>query len=125
VKNDISTVVKLILIDNKDRVLFIKRSDYVLKFSGEWDLPGGHLKEDEDILSGLNREVFEETNLEFQNPVMIKVIDNLHFFRAGYNSQPVKLSEEHVEYRFFEKQELNRNDKFQNIALEALEELDK
>ena len=48
VKNDISTVAKAVIIDSKDRVLLLKRSDYLKKFAGEWDLPGGHLKQDEN-----------------------------------------------------------------------------
>ena len=40
VPNDIKTVAKVVLIDDSDRVLFLKRSDYMEKYAGEWDLPG-------------------------------------------------------------------------------------
>jgi len=124
VQDDIDTVAKVILIDQKKRVLFLKRSLYVNKFSGEWDLPGGHLKADEALLDGLNREVKEETSLDVRQPVFITKIDNLHFFRANYDSQPVKLSHEHTDYRFFERDELDPNEKFQKVALQALESID-
>ena len=78
VKNDISTVAKLVIIDEENRVLFLKRSNYVSKYAGEWDLPGGHLKEQEDMLSGLKREVFEETGLDIRDSNYFKNIDNLH-----------------------------------------------
>ena len=119
-KNDISTVAKLVIIDEENRVLFLKRSNYVSKYAGEWDLPGGHLKEQEDMLSGLKREVFEETGLDIRDSNYFKNIDNLHFFFTSYNSQPVTLSDEHVDYKFFDKNELDKEEKFQNVALEAL-----
>ncbi len=120
VKNDTKTVAKVILIDQSDRVLFLKRADNLEKFAGEWDLPGGHLKEGESLPMGLNREVLEETGLELRKPVFLSNIDNLHFFYAMYDSQPIKISHEHTDYKFFEKKDLNANEKFQKKALEAL-----
>lgn len=121
VSNDISAVAKAVIIDESNRVLFLKRSNYVDKFSGEWDLPGGHLKENESLLEGLSREVKEETNLPVQNAEFIEKQGNLHFFYAKYDSTPVKLSHEHTDFRFFDQKDLNPNEKFQKIALVALE----
>ena len=47
--------------------------DYVDKFAGEWDLPGGHLQQDEGLLDGLRREVEEETGIIVENPKMIEL----------------------------------------------------
>ena len=58
---DSSEVAKIVLVDSQGRVLFLKRSNYLEKFAGEWDLPGGHIKEGEKLLEGLFREVEEET----------------------------------------------------------------
>ena len=124
VPNDISTVAKVVLIDQSNRILFLKRSDYVSKFSGEWDLPGGHLKQNENLISGLKREVEEETCLRVDDPVFFYKIDNLNFFYSMYDSQEIKLSNEHVEYKFFEKKDLNVSEKFQKVALIALERLE-
>ena len=121
VPNDVSTVAKVVLFDEKDRMLFLKRSKYVEKHSGEWDLPGGHLKANENLESGLKREVKEESGIDIDDITFVKKIGNLHFFYAKYNSQPVKLSYEHVDYKFFTKNELDKSEKFQNVALEALE----
>ena len=121
VDNDIPTVAKVVLIDEKNRVLFLKRSSYVKKFANEWDLPGGHLKKNETLESGLGREVHEETGLDVRDPMFITQIDNLHFFYAPYDSQQIKLSHEHVDYKFFEKNELDLSEKFQKVALKALE----
>jgi 8-oxo-dGTP pyrophosphatase MutT (NUDIX family) len=120
VPNDVSTVAKVILFDSKKRILLLKRSSYVEKYANEWDLPGGHLKENENMLSGLKREVFEETGLKIREPIFFKSLENLHFFTAFYDSQPVKLSHEHTNFKFFEKNNLDPNEKFQKICLEAL-----
>jgi 8-oxo-dGTP diphosphatase len=123
VENDMSTVAKVLLFDQSNRVLFLKRSNYVSKYAGEWDLPGGHLKQDESLLDGLAREVKEETQLDTRDPVFLLKMDNLHFFYAMYDSQEVSLSHEHTDYKFFNKEELDRREKFQNIALLALEKI--
>ena len=56
--NDTKTVAKVILLDG-DKVLLLKRSGYVKKFANDWDLPGGHLKQNENLIKGLKREVFK------------------------------------------------------------------
>ena len=121
VPNDTKTVAKLVIVDSKDRVLFLKRSNYVKKYAGEWDLPGGHLKANESLQNGLSREVKEETGLDIKSADLLKTVDNIHYFVINYNSQPIKISHEHVEYKFFDKNELDSSQKFQNIALTALE----
>ena len=121
VPNDVSTVAKVVIIDKKDRVLFLKRSNYVDKFAGEWDLPGGHLKGNESLLEGLKREVKEETGLSVSDPKLITIDNNLHFFYCNYDSQPVKISHEHTDYLFFNKNDLDPTQKFQKIAISALE----
>ena len=121
VPNDIKTVAKIVLIDDSDRVLFLKRSDYVEKYAGEWDLPGGHLKSNENLAAGLRREVEEETGLKVENEELVEIQANLHFFYARYNNQEVKISHEHTEFLFFNKQDLNPKEKFQKVALKALE----
>jgi len=124
VPNDINTVAKVVIVDDKKRVLFLKRSNYMKKFAGEWDLPGGHLKQNESLSAGLDREVEEETGLSVENPKLVDIDNNLHFFVANYDSQPVKISHEHTEYRFFNKEDLDPAEKFQKIAIKALEMID-
>jgi 8-oxo-dGTP pyrophosphatase MutT (NUDIX family) len=121
--SDTDTVAKAVIIDNENRVLLLKRSDYHKKHAGELDLPGGHLKRNESLLKGLSREVFEETGLELDFPAYFKKDKNKHFYHARYNSQPIKLSDEHVDYAFYNKEELNPEKRFQKIAIEVLEML--
>tara|TARA_E500000331_G_scaffold357737_1_gene420660 strand:- start:1020 stop:1430 length:411 start_codon:yes stop_codon:yes gene_type:complete len=120
-EKDSKTVAKIVLLDNQGRALFLKRSNYMKKFAGDWDLPGGHLKINENLLSGLKREVSEETSLTFENPIFIKKIKNIYFFYAKYNSQKIVLSDEHKDYRFFQKNNLDPERKFHKVALMAME----
>ena len=69
----------------------------------------------------MSREVKEETSLAVSMPAFVLQMDNIHFFMAAYDSQPVNLSHEHTDYRFFEKEELDPSQKFQKVALEAIE----
>ena len=119
-KKDTSTVAKVVIFDDQNRVLFLKRSKYVDKFAGDWDLPGGHLKASESLPAGLYREVKEETTLQLRDPVFLLQIDNIHFFSTMYDSQPIELSHEHTDFKFFEESELDPNQKFQKVAIKAL-----
>ena len=124
VPDDVDSVAKVVIVDQKSRVLFLKRSDYTKKYAGDWDLPGGHLKPNESLEAGLSREVKEETQLDVRDPVFLLKMNNLHFFYAMYDSQDVKLSHEHTSYQFFNKEQLNSSKKFQKVALKALEAIE-
>ena len=80
---DSKIVAKVILFDEQGKVLFLKRSNYMKKFAGSWDLPGGHIHEGEDLIDGLKREVKEETNLDLDQVKKVKKVGNKHFFKAS------------------------------------------
>ena len=124
INKDSGVVAKIIIIDNKNRVLFLTRSKYHEKYAGELDLPGGHLQEGESIGKGLEREVMEETGLKVKNVAFYKTIGNKHFFHTKYDFQPIKLSQEHTDYAFYSKEKLNSSKKFEKMAMEVLEMLD-
>lgn len=123
IQKDSNTVAKVVIIDNQDRVLFLTRSDYHEKHAGELDLPGGHTKLNEPLNKGLEREVKEETGLDIENYHLFKQKNNKYYFFAKYNSQPIKLSREHVDYGFYHKDKLDKSKKFEKIAIEVLEML--
>ncbi len=121
VPQDSKKVAKVIIIDSGDRVLMLKRSNYVDKYAGEWDLPGGHIQVGEDFQDGMKREVKEETTLDIENPVFVEKIENLNFYTCDYTGNPIKVSHEHTGFRFFRKSDLNPQNKFEKVALKALE----
>jgi mutator protein MutT len=123
IKKDSKTVAKVVIIDNKNRVLFLTRSAYHKSHAGELDLPGGHLKDGETINKALEREVLEETGLKVKHAVFFKKIGNKYFFHMKYDFQEVKISDEHTDYDFYRKEDLNSSKKFERIALEVLEML--
>ena len=118
---DSKKVAKVIIIDKSGRVLMLKRSNYVDKFAGEWDLPGGHIQIGEDFDTGMQREVKEETNLDIKKTTFVDKIQNLSFYMCKYDEKPIKVSHEHTGFRFFTKEQLDPNNKFEKMALKALE----
>ena len=123
-QKDSKVVAKIVIIDSENRVLMLTRSEYHSKYAGELDLPGGHVKENEPLNKGLKREVQEETGLTINGAVFFKKIKNKHFYYARYDSQPIKLSNEHTDYAFYTKKELDPSQKFQKIAIEVLEAIE-
>lgn len=113
---DSSTVAKLVLINDKGEVLFLKRSNYVDKFAGDWDLPGGHVHVGENLKDGLFREVEEETGLEVRRASLVTKIDNLYFFKAIYEQGDIILSNEHTEHRFRDPFVIENPSKFEKVA---------
>ena len=121
VPKDSKKVAKVIIINADDHILMLKRSDYVDKFAGEWDLPGGHIQVGEDFEVGMKREVKEETGLDVGECTFVDKIDNLDFYWCECPDKPIKLSHEHTQFRFFPKKDLDSKGKFEKMALKALE----
>jgi len=121
VPKDSRKVAKVIIINREDHILMLKRSDYVDKFAGEWDLPGGHIQVGEDFEVGMKREVKEETGLDVGECIFVDKIDNLDFYWCECPDKPIKLSHEHTQFRFFPKKDLDPKGKFEKMALKALE----
>ena len=119
---DSKEVAKLVLVNSEGKVLFLKRSNYVNKFAGEWDLPGGHLKVGEKLMAGLQREVEEETSLKVLRVRLYTRIDNISFFEGVYEQGTVVLSNEHTDFEFIDPFEFRNPDKFQTIAQKVVDD---
>ncbi|WP_327107875.1 NUDIX hydrolase [Nonomuraea glycinis] len=61
-----------VIIDGQGRALLTQRRD-----NGHWEAPGGVLERDEDITSGLLREIHEETGLHVEPVTLTGVYKNM------------------------------------------------
>jgi ADP-ribose pyrophosphatase YjhB (NUDIX family) len=99
--DDTGTTAKVVLHRNS-KVLLIKN------FKG-WDLPGGHIKQSENVMTGLIREIFEETGLSLAQQDIISLNRNHSnhvFFCAEFPHDDIRLSDEHFEFGFFTLEEV-------------------
>lgn len=108
---------KVIILNKKDEILLLRRSEKC-KGVGEWSLPGGGLEKGEDPTQSIIREVKEETGLEIYDVKPIYVVS----FTEGQNfvvmigygvktkSENVLLNWEHDQFKWVQKDEvLNSN----------------
>ena len=114
---DTSIVVKAVLYNKDNKFLALKNDDF-----DTFDLPGGHVKENEELVDGLKREVEEETGLKISNVKKLNYIyDNrMHFYKAMLPAENIKLSDEHSEY---ELADMNSKSKIHNKFKPAVEEV--
>ena len=85
------------------------RNNKVLLLKNEkgWDLPGGHLKQGENTVDGLKREVYEETGLNLSDIELVNSpTGRKRFYCAAFLSDDVQISNEHYEYKFFDVSEI-------------------
>ena len=104
------------MLRNKEgKILLLKRSARkYAPLAGQWDLPGGRIDKGFSLFENLKREVFEEAELELKvEPKLIAaqdIIDNSrHVVRLTYMGTidgDVILNEEHTEYKWFTKVEM-------------------
>jgi 8-oxo-dGTP pyrophosphatase MutT (NUDIX family) len=101
--------VKSILIDDQ-RVLLIKNE------RDEWDLPGGKIEKNYNVIETLIKEVKEELNITIDNYNILQVQKYLFrkqeiivvtYFSEITNEDPIILSFENIDYQFFSYDKLN------------------
>lgn len=101
--------VKALIKNSEDKYLFIKRSQLLGKEKEtQWDIPGGRIETNENLMEALAREIKEETGMDlFGEPELIAAQDifvpakDLHVVRLTYSAiseGEFKLSDEHVDY---------------------------
>ncbi|GII63493.1 NUDIX hydrolase [Sphaerisporangium krabiense] len=71
-QNTHSVSVAGVIIDDQGRALLTQRRD-----NGHWEAPGGVLERDEDIITGLLREVREETGLDVEPVTLTGIYKNM------------------------------------------------
>ena len=104
--------VKAVVVDQEQqKVLVLKRSKKEKFHTGAYDLPGGHMDKGESVAECLKREIKDETGLEVEVGDMLSIreypkehemFDKIKALRfiAYYKGGEVKLSEEHSEFEW-------------------------
>ena len=94
-QKDSNRVSKVVLFSG-DKILFLISKNG--PFAEQLDLPGGHIHHGEDSITGLYREVKEETGLNIRNVRDLLQIDNITFYLGELPNEPITLSDEHSAY---------------------------
>ncbi len=101
---------KVLIVNPDEKVLLLRRSKTDTRRPLEWDLPGGHLEEGEEMIAGVVREIKEEAGIEVQNTRVLYSQTEVRrwdknevnvvfiFYISLTKSSEVKLSFEHVEH---------------------------
>jgi 8-oxo-dGTP pyrophosphatase MutT (NUDIX family) len=79
---------KAVVMDG-DRILLVRKSDQDPYHPGKWELPGGRMKESDDLDTHLVREVFEETGLTV-TVAPDRPID-VWLWHMAWNGEPVRV----------------------------------
>jgi 8-oxo-dGTP diphosphatase len=92
-----------------NKLLLVKRRSNDVQMPGIWEVPGGRLEDGENPVSGLKREILEETGLDIEVIIPFNVnhftrddgqtITMLVYLCKALN-ETVTLSEEHPEYKW-------------------------
>jgi 8-oxo-dGTP diphosphatase len=107
--------VKAFVYNEKGEILLLKRD--LVKYptvNNPWDIPGGRINPESDLITNLNREIAEETGLKTEEPKLITAQDiikvDLHVVRLTYLSRvtggDLVLSDEHTEYKWLNPEEI-------------------
>src|SRR3972149_10863004 len=129
---------KAFIIDTEKKLLVLKRSNSKV-YNEYWDVPGGKLEQTDTLLSGITREIKEETGLKLKR--ILAILTTTKFmgiskdkpigFRNIYlceTSGKVVLSEEHSEYKWVSVKEIDKKqfppDKDFQQALQLLSVID-
>lgn len=109
--NNVKFLQKCIVVDDKGRILALRRDPNDARRPNCWDLPGGHYEKGEDVNQSLKREIMEETSLTALSlrPIYIAssmgiTYENITVFALTQLCTKwegdIKISDEHVEYKW-------------------------
>lgn len=100
-----------VIINKNGKILVLKRATNKVLFPGFWDLPGGKMEYGENVIDAIKREIAEETGLNValkDSPISLwSYIDSVKerqfvavLFLAEYLGGEVRISPEHIEYKW-------------------------
>jgi 8-oxo-dGTP diphosphatase len=125
--------VKALIFNNETEVLLIKRTERsAAHLKDLWDIPGGRIEIGEEPEDGLLREVHEEVGgIKFKviRPVQVRsVVNNAErqivriTYLSKYVGGKVRLSNEHSNFGWFEKEKLPNN--IDDLVVKSIKEMD-
>lgn len=105
----------------KDKILLLKIRSSSAHDAGKWEIPGGKVKKCEFFDEALKREYLEETGLKINIETLYNVVQNDYtacktnekissiqlIMKVTCQSDIVKISDEHEEYRWFSQSEVD------------------
>lgn len=128
--------IKAVVLNKDNEVLLLKRAKKSRFSGGRYDLPGGHIEENEGLKNSVLREIEEETGLECKFGEIIDVVefpeDSPQFKdeKRGLrcicyaDSKEIELSDEHEEYVWLSIEDalekLSAKDGFENEKRETI-----
>lgn len=113
----LNLVVKIFVTNNKNQVLLLQRSKNDDLYPLDWDFPGGSIEPKEDPNDAIKRELKEEADIEVSNFHILYVATEQEpkytvtlIFKGSAIDDSVKLSHEHVSFRWVEITKLDEFD---------------
>ena len=109
-ENNTRIAVKAFIINN-GKLLILKRADNDVHKPGIWEIPGGRIENNEDLITALKREVKEETGLDIIVSRRLSIRHftrddkeeiEMHIFLSNSVNEEVKLSDEHILFEWIE-----------------------
>lgn len=109
-----ATPVNLIIINQRNQILLVKRREKEDQFEGCWSIPGGGPEGEETYEEALKREINEEINCEIESATFFrsyyfKVNPELNvraIYFYGSVRGDIKLNEEFSDFKWFEVSEI-------------------
>ena len=110
----------VLILDDKDRALILKRSMKSRWMPGKWGLPGGKVEKSENSLGAVIRETKEETDLDLE-PVDMKRLEEFSnkvvdmFYASAYTGE-VRIDFEHDDFEWVTRTEIESYDTTPNLV---------
>ena len=119
-----TSVVTVLLLNEKEKILILKRSDKVKTYKGMWGGVAGYIEEHEEPYETALKEIKEEVGLETKDVELLKKIDPISFidyyedekydwkifpflFKIK-NKTKIKIDWEHTEYRWIDPKQIKK-----------------
>ena len=109
----------VLILDDRDQVLILKRSTKAWWMPGKWGLPGGRIDSGENSPGAAIRETKEETDLdiEISDLVRLKEFSNkvVDIYYCGRYSGTVRIDFEHDDYAWVSRDDIERYETTPNL----------